>query len=856
MLGAGGMGEVYKARDTRLDRLVAIKVLTPDLADSAQARDRFEIEARAISKLSHPNICAIFDVGREGERSYLVLELLEGKPLTALIARGPMPVASILAIGSEIAAALASAHRSGIVHRDLKPGNVLVTASGVKLLDFGLAKTVPSTDTNGASTIAALTAPGTFLGTAPYMSPEQIDGRQVDGRSDIFALGAVLYEMSTGHRAFAGNTSSAVFAGILHGEPPPISSIVKDASPALERLVQTCLEKDPDRRWQSAHDVALQLASIAPGGVSAVTHQSPSRRWTQPLGWAVAAVALIVAGVPYVTRRTEVVPPERIALQIAPPANSTFMVDVEAVRFAVSPDGRQLAFIAPDAGVARIWMRPLSSVESTPIAGSDGALSVFWSPDGRSIGFVAGKAMKRLDLATGTAITICEVPTAIGLSATWSPDGSVLFSSVEGPAIFRVPSAGGTPVAEIKLDVANDEVRLAFPSFLPDGRRFLYLRKHRDGSNTLMLGESGKPPQVVAGAESNAQYVEPGTLVFARGGALVGQPFDLASGRLHGEPFPIAESVRFFISTALADFSASPSGPVVYQAHRSRARIAWVDRGGRELSKLGPSADYSTIRISDHGRSALLSRALPATGAFDVWSFDVARGTETRLTQDDAVTEFGAIASPDNQLMFFGVARGGPPRLVRRDLRTGRDELMTPAGSHLQEAEDITPDGRLLVYAERTMGGFFNLWTLPVRGTSAPSRLRQSQSNEENLRFAPDGQHYSFISNASGRNEVYVARLGEDAKTMVSAGGGSFARWSAGGRELYYLSQDGRLMTVPVRTGSALTFGAPATLFGVGSRRWIDFDVDQDGQRFLALIPEVLLREQPLTALQHWNPTP
>ena len=294
--------------------------------------------------------------------------------------------------------------------------------------------------------------------------------------------------------------------------------------------------------------------------------------------------------------------------------------------------------------------------------------------------------MKRLDLATGAAITICEVPGGIGMTATWSPDGSVLFVSAEGPAIFRVPIAGGAPVAEVKADTAHDEGRVAFPSFLPDGRRYLYLVKHRDGTNTLMLGEPGKPSQIVGKFESNTQYVEPGTLVFARGGALVGQAFDLASGRLRGEPFPIAESVRFFISTGLADFSTSPSGAVVFQAHSSSARIAWVDRGGRELSKLGPSGGYATVRISDHGRSALLSRALPATGALDVWSFDFARGTETRLTQDDAVTEYAAVASPDNELLFFGVARGGPPRLVRRDLRTGREEFLLPADTHLQES--------------------------------------------------------------------------------------------------------------------------------------------------------------------------
>ena len=857
-LGAGGMGEVYQARDTRLDRLVAVKVLSQALAGSADARERLEREARAISRLSHPNICALFDVGRAGEVSYLVMELLEGQTLAALVARGSVPMADVLRMGGEIAKALGAAHRLGIVHRDLKPGNVMLTNAGAKLLDFGLAKVLhpaggPS-DPNAMPTAAELTAPGTWLGTAPYMSPEQIDGRPVDARSDIFALGAVLHEMATGQRAFGGQTSTAIAAAVLLSDPPAVSSVMPAASPAFDRLVRTCLEKDPDRRWQSAHDVALQLSALAAEAPHLSSAQASSSGRTTSLGWAVAAAAIAVAAGTFVVGRWNAPLPERLELQIAPPSNTTFASDVEAVRFSLSPDGRQLAFVATGPGpVRRVWMRGLSSIESTPIAGTEGARSVFWSPDARAIAFFVGDTLKRLDLDSGAAVAICKVPSGGGVTGTWSREGQILFAAVGGDAIFRVSTAGGSAIVEVKPDPARDEVGVSFPFFLPDGRQYLYLAKHRDNSGALLIGEAGKAPRTVTGIESNAQYVEPGTLVFARGGALVGQPFDVESGRVSGEPIAIAESVRFFISTGLADFSTSPSGALVYQSHGNRQRLAWVDRAGRELGPVGSSGEYLSVRVTPPGRSALMSRTLPSTGAYDVWSLDFERGTETRLTLDDDVTEIEGVFSPDGASMFYSVARGGPPRLMRRDLRTGRDDAVLPAGGRFQQVNDLSRDGRVLAYEERADGGHSNLWTLPLQGAATPSRLRQSAFNEGGLRFAPDGQHYSFVSNESGRSEVYVARLGGGPKTLVSSGIASGARWSGDGRELFYVSADSRLVAVPVRTEPGLQVGSPVTLFAIGSRRWGDFDVSPDGKRFLALIPEVVSNEQPLTALQHWN---
>jgi serine/threonine protein kinase len=849
------MGQVYKGRDTRLDRFVAIKVLRPDAADSDTARERFEREARAISSFSHPHVCALFDVGHAGGTEFIVMELLDGETLAARIEKGPLPIAQLIAHGRQITEALAAAHRQGIVHRDLKPGNIMLTSSGVKLLDFGLAKlTNPAAPhgRNDRETAASLTAPGTWLGTAPYMAPEQIDGRPADVRSDIFSLGAVLYEMATGRRAFAGDSAAGIASAILRADPPPPSSIRSEIPPAIDCLVRECLAKDPDRRWQSAHDIALQLAAI--GELPPASASTPhSGRWLKWAG-AIAATVLLTAGVTTRLVRSDAVPATRVELEISPPSETSFSYNSEAVRFALSPDGQQLAIVASGPGSARrVWLRALSSIEAKPVTGTENANAVFWSPDSRSIAFVVGDTLKRLELASGVAVSICKVREQIGLSGTWSRSGEILFAYVEGDAIYRVSTAGGDAAVFVKPEPARDEYRVTFPSFLPDGNRFLYLARGREG-DTLMLGEGDRDARVITAMESNAQYVEPGILVFAKGGALVGQAFDLATAQVSGGPFAIAESVRFFLSTSVAEFSASPNGVLAFQPHHDRSRLAWLDRSGREVGTVGSPGDYLELRIAADGRTVLTSRKLPSTGTYDIWSIDFDRGAETRLTLDDAFTEIEGTMAPTGDVMFYAGTRGRGLRLMRRDLRSGRDEPLTPQGLRMQGPDDVTPDGRLLAYEERTEGGGFNLWTLPLTGAATPSPIRQSPFSENRLRFAPDSDHYMFLSNESGRLEVYVSRLSGGPKTMVSIGGALDGKWSRDGREIFYVSSDRRMMAVSVQITPTLVLGKPVALFAMAGKPWVGFDVSPDGQRFLAIVPEVVASEQPLTAIQNWTP--
>ncbi|MEO8679698.1 MAG: protein kinase [Vicinamibacterales bacterium] len=858
-LGSGGMGEVYKARDTRLDRLVAIKILRRDGAISSETRERFEREAWAISRLSHPRVCALFDVGHVDGTAYLVMELLSGETLSARAAKGPMPIAQVLRIGAEIADALHAAHRQGIVHRDLKPANVMLTGSGVKLLDFGLAKGVEgavAADLSGdVPTAAPVTAAGTWIGTAPYMSPEQLLGQPADARTDLFAFGAVLHEMVTGRRAFDGDTVSQIASAVIHREVPPVSSLRPGVPAALSRLITECLAKEPDRRWQDAHDVALQLAAIADDPGQTVPRSRLSTR-TAVIGGAVAGlvVALVLALVLWPGRGSAIAPGQ-LTLELVPPAGSTYASSFETVTFAVSPDGSELAFVARNpAGVRQVWRRRLNSIDATPIADTDGAGSVFWSPDGQSIGFFAGGQVKRLDLASSAAVPLCPAPQAVGLTGTWSDDGRILFATVDGRDMFSVSTAGGAVTTEFKPDEAQGEARVAFPTFLPDGRRFLYLLRMKDGSGWLMLGESGKAPRRVMPMDSNVQFVEPNHLVFARGGTLMGQAFDAVNATTTGEPFAIAPAVRFFLTTGLATFSASRQGAIVFQSSLDTSRLSWVDRAGHDVADVGPSSRHLDVWLAPSGREALLSRALPATGTWDIWSLDLARGTETRVTVDDTKTEFGGLLLPGGQEMIYSSPRGASPRLIRRNLSTGVDQVMLE-GQAFQDVEDVSPDGGVLAYNERTPSGVSNMWTLRLSGPPNPVMLRPSPFHQAGVRFSPDGRYYIYISYESGRPDLYVSSMSGGVATRVSKDGALVARWSRDGRELLFLAGDGRMVSVPIRTTPALELGAPATLFGVG-RRWLDFEIAPDGKRFLALIPAVVADEQPLQAIVNWSPKP
>jgi Tol biopolymer transport system component len=859
-LGKGGMGEVYRARDTRLSREVAVKVLPSQRAPTPEARERFEREARTISQLSHPHICVLHDVGREGETEYLVMELLEGETLTDRLGRGPLPLEQALRFGADIASALAAAHARGIVHRDLKPGNVMLTRSGVKLLDFGLARAFAApAEVSGlteAPTMARdLTAEGSIVGTVAYMAPEQLEGRKTDARTDIFAFGAVLYEMLTGRKAFSAGSQAALISAILTTEPPAVSSVQPITPPELDRLVRTCLSKDPAERWQSAHDVELQLRSI--GGSGSVSRgeipAAPGRRRRPVLPWAIAAAAVLVAAAALLRGgRPRAAPAGTVRFAIPPPDGGAFNYVVEGNFMVVSPDGSQLAYVAW-AGkdiATRVWLRPLSAAAARPIPGTERATSLMWSPDGRSIGFFTRDKLKRVDLAGGAPVPICDIPSGGGKAGSWGRN-EILFTSIQGGALYRVPVSGGVPVVLIRADKERKDLRLGWPWFLPDGERFLYLERDFDGHGNLMLVEPGKPPRVVTHISSFFQYLDPGFLVYSREGTLVAQRFDEKSGRLSGDPFSVADRVRYFFSTASAAFAAR-AGTIAYLSQPDASRLAWYDRSGRETAKLGASGNYLDVYLTADGRRLLFDRTRPGLETYHVWSYDLERGIESPVTNGIDTEAFPRLLA-DGKTLIFSAVRGTPPLLRRRDLATGKETALTEGRRAFQKPEDVSPDGRTLVFVERTETGNFDIWSLDLEKAAQPAPVLQSSFDKQAVRFSPDGRFIAFISNESGRNEVYVTPFpGPGERVRVSDGGAGALRWGRDGA-LYYLAGDGRLMTVPVRTTPELRIGAPTALFTVTGRPWIDFDLTPDGQRILAIVPEVDGNESPLNVVLNWS---
>jgi len=849
LLGAGGMGEVYKARDTRLDRAVALKVLPTHTIPTEAARQRFEREARAISQLTHAHICALYDVGRQGETEFLVMELVEGESLQARLARGPLPLPEVLRHGAEIAGALERAHKSGIAHRDLKPANVMLTKSGIKLIDFGLARSLeqalPASGSEAATATAhaALTREGAILGTPQYMAPEQLEGRPADARTDVFALGGVLHEMVAGKPAFSGPSVAALASEILRAEAPPLTTLRAECPPALERVVRACLAKDPDERLQSAHDVKLLLEGLMDG-----PHASPrppaTRAHAVRLPWAVAALALLLAAASLLLRTPAPRPAATgsVRFQVPPPAGGVFVGWSEATTFSFSPDGRTLAFSAVEGGVSHIYLRPLDSLEAKPLPGTEGGRSAFWSPDGKALAFFTDRQLKRLELGAGAPVTVCSVRPGAGITGTWGADGQILFASIEGDAIFAVKSEGGEPQ---KLhETAAGVLRVSWPSFLPDGRRYLYLSRSPERVYMIMLGEPGRAPRPVRVTESLAQYLAPGYLVFVRDGTLLAQRFDIERARLSGEPIAIAEPVAEFASPGWAAFAASTTGAVAFQSPGERAHLAWFDRAGRRQA-LESTASVITLRLSPDGGRALFNRADPRNGNLDIWALDLARGVESRITSDPDTEAYGLLM-PDGSLVYSD-PRGRAPRLFRRDLATGETRPLLPEGG-FQIVDDYTPDGRTLVYGERDEGSW-DLFTVPATGGEGNPLLR-TPFNETDLRLSPDGRYAAFVSTEPGRPEVYVApfpRLAE--RVRVTKSGARAPRWSRDGRELVFMTADRRLASVWVRTGASLELGPEQTLFALEGRYgWATYEVARDG-RFLAIVPEAISGEVPITVV-------
>ena len=870
-LGAGGMGEVYRAKDARLGREVAIKVLSERVAGDAGALARFEREARAVAALSHPHILALHDFGQDRGLTYAVMELLDGESLAQRLARGPMPASEIAQAGAQICGALSAAHRKGIVHRDLKPANVMLTKSGVKLLDFGLAKAaseVPEGSTSEHTAAADVTREGTIIGTLAYMSPEQLEGRAADARSDIFALGATLYEMATGRKAFEASSQAGLISAILSGEPPPVSSVQPMSPPALDRIVRGCLAKDPDARWQTAHDVGLQLAGLGDSGTSSASAaRSRPPRGRGALPWAVAVIAAALAVVAlWRGGRSAAAPAPTIRFPLLPPPGRAFFTTYESIPVAVSPDGSRIAFVSapfavsaarrgiasPDApGTRGIWVRDLATLDARPVRGTEDATSLFWSPDGKSLGFFVPGKLKRILLAEGAAaVPICDLPSGGGRSGTWSAGGDILFASIQARIIFRVSAAGGSP--EKAIEASADEVRVAWPWFLPDGRRFLYLVRLRDTTGRLMLGEIGKPSRTLAPIVSSVQYVDPGYIVFVREGALLAQPFDAAGGRLTGEPISIAEPVSYFLSTGRASFAASRSGTLVYQSHDDVSRLTWFDLAGRALESIGPPGNYLNLEIAREGRRVFYDRTRAGIGTFDIWSLDLDRGVETPITTETE-TEVFPLDLPGGKNIVYSANRGGAPELFRRSLESGAEERLTKSQNAFQQAQDLSPDGKTLVYVERAMSGYFDIWTLPLSGPGEPAPFLQSPFDKKEVRFSPDGRFLAFISNESGQAEAYVTPFpGPGEKVRLSSEGARLLQWSRDGKTLYYAAADGRMMALPIQTTPSLKTGPPTPLFTIAGKPWLNFRVSRDGTRFLAVVPESAADEQPMTVVVDW----
>jgi serine/threonine protein kinase len=869
------MGEVYRAKDTRLDRTVAIKVLPAQISDRADLRQRLEREARAVSSLNHPHICALYDIGHQDGIDYLVMEYLEGETLAQRLMKGALPLDQVLRYAIEIADALDQAHRHGVIHRDLKPGNIMLTRSGAKLLDFGLAKRKveaasgrlgPSAETALllSSRSGSLTEGGTICGTLQYMAPEQLEGKDADARTDIFAFGAVLHEMATGRKAFEGKSQASLIAAILEHDPAAISTLQPLTPPALDRVVKKCLAKDPEERWQTAHDLKDELKWIAElgpqsGGAATTSTGGKSRKRLASWAWITSVVLFVIAlALAIAYFRLPLTEGKTTFLSLPLPEKTTVKLFSVRTGSAISPDGRRLALVAFSEGQARLWLYSFDSPAPRLLPGTDGASYPFWSPDSQAIGFFAQGKLKRIEVSGGPPSTLCDAPLN-ARGGAWNLDGVILFGPAFGP-LRRVPQTGGAAVPVTTLDESHQEIAHHFPHFLPDGRHFVYLALSAGRENRgICIGTlDGTTTKRLLRADSSAVYAQPGYLLFVREQKLLAQPFNQQHLATTGDPLPVVDKVAFNPFGEYAEMSVSDSGTLVYRSVSSTdSELVWFDRAGRAQTVVGPRAGYMHIDLSPDGRQVVMDRIDPQKGEVDAWLLDLKRDIPTRLTTGKVGT-FCSLWSPDGARIVFVSGSGDGYNLYRKRT-TGNDqeELLLKGGEYMNPT-DWSKDGRFIIYSQWGLGTQQgDLWVLPLDGERQPRKYIATPFDEYWGRLSPDGRWMAYVSNETGSDEVYVQSFPEPGRReRVSSGGGSHPRWRGDGRELFYLAPDKRLMAVAVKGENTFESGAPAALFETPGfdlhNAQFPYAATADGQRFLVIRPVENASAKSLTVVLNW----
>ena len=846
-LGAGGMGEVYRAKDTRLGRDVAVKILPGHLSTNAELRERFEREARAISSLNHPHICTLYDVGREGDADYLVMELLDGETLAARLERGPLRLDEALKIAAQIADALAAAHKQGIVHRDLKPGNVVVTKTGAKVLDFGLAK-LRDEGIADATRTTALTSQGTMLGTVQYMAPEQLEGKPVDHRADLFAFGALLHEMLTGKRAFEGQSHASVIASILKEDPRPVSQFAPATPAALDRVVKSCLAKDPDERWQSAGDLARELRWIAePGSAAAavapaVTPAPRSQR--ERVAWILVAATSIVAVTAMAllaTRPRSTAPqgkPSRFSIGSFP--NATLLPD--GVNARISPDGRTLGLLASSTtGAVSLWLRPLESLEATAIAGTEAGSLPFWSPDGRYLGFFGNNKLRKAPLAGGSPEILCTVGS--GRGASWGSKGVIVFAPESAGPLYRVSENGGEVTQVTALDAARKETGHRWPWFLPDGKHFLFVTlPAKQGNFDVFAGSiESKERKLLLAASSAPIYAEPGYLIYMRDNTMVAQRFDPGRLATIGEPVSLGAAPAPSGWTGGPVVSASNNGVLMrWGTGLPNTILQWYDRTGKPAGEIPmPAGRHEELRLSPDGkRLATVRRSSVAAG--DIWLVDLDHPAPSRFTFGPSFN-YNLAWSPDGSRMAFASDRFGPDDIFLKPTNGASEEVAILSGKALfNEPSSWSADGTQIVFSSPDPTSGWDIQLLPQDGKSAPTPVVHTRFEERGGLVSPDGRWMAYHCDESGRMELYAQSFPiPGAKYQVSSSGTTInrTRWTRGGRELMFVAGDGlTVMAADVTTGTAFRAGTPRALFTLRPDvAGVDFS--PDGERILAAVP-------------------